>query len=180
MTNKLEVLKSNIYPMTVHTWKIEEEGDWLIVTSSSKANGKNKYRFVKEEGFLFFYNGMDAKYCYFRSKKFQEFLGSHKIRGVKKEDPNKIYNLIKYKGGDCTKIEKIETDGGYESLMYKSHNFGHPEGSHLVGNCCFDSNETVKISKATYSILRDQSGWGTLITLKTPMSLSLPEAKEIL
>ena len=52
MTNKLEVLKSNIYPMTVHTWKIEEEGDWLIVTSSSKANGKNKYRFVKEEGFL--------------------------------------------------------------------------------------------------------------------------------
>ena len=180
MTNKLEILKSNIYPMTVHTWKIEEEGDWLIVTSSSRANGQNKYRFVKEEGFIFFFNGISEKYCYFRSKKFQEFLVANKLRGVKKEDPNRIYALRKYKGGDSTCIEKIETDGRYESIGHESYNFGHPEGSHLVGNCCFDSNETVKISKATYSILRDQSGWGTLITLKTPMSLSLPEAKEIL
>lgn len=171
MTNRLEILKDNVCPMKVHTWTVEKKGRLLIVTSTSKASGKDVYSFIEEPGTLFLYNGNSSKYAYFRQKWFQEWMDRNKLRKVVNENPNREYSLRNYISGNNKILERLETDGESEQTFYGNNNFGYPEGHHLVGNACCDQDERISVTKASYTIIRNlTNGWGVLHSHK-PMKL---------
>jgi len=171
MTNRIEILKGNVYPMKVHTWTIEKKGRFIVATSTSKASGKDVYSFIEEPGSLFLYNGSSSKYAYFRQKSFQEWMDRNKLRKIVKESPNREFHLRNYISGNNKIVERLETDGEAEQTFYGNNNFGYPEGHYLVGNACCDQDEIISVTKASYTIIRDLTdGWGVLYSHK-PMKL---------
>jgi len=153
-TRRVRITKTTAFPFQVHTWDVSKEGTNIVVRSYSKAEGKDIYTFPFKEGTLSFYNGFDRKYCYFRSKEFQEFLSKYGLTTVRHIDPNRIYFVKSHNSGYGSYEYEIQTDGEVE----KDRLGGKFDGME-VPNACYSNEYMLNVKNATWVILKQRTDY---------------------
>ena len=168
------------FPVQIGTWTVSLSSDKqkLIVVSTSKASGKNKYVFPFKEGRFGFYNGTGKKYCYFREKEFSDFLEKYGLTKVIKENPNRKFELRwRSEGRFLDPITHCcSSDGTVERII-------DGYGSYYNGDLAnYDYMFCYKVTNATWVVLATRNNKGDhrsfsriLYTLQNPMGLELPE-----
>jgi hypothetical protein len=180
-TRSLTINAETQFPSTIHTWTVTKSGNQIVAKSSSRAKGKDEYRFPFKEGVLFFYNGNDKKYAYFRSSEFQEFFAKHGISAVKREDPNQTFSVRSHNGGAGHIGYSIRTDG---EVREERTGGQYDNVDYEIGNACYDSKYLLHVTGATWVILststhyRDNhSSASVLYTLQRVEELEIPAAE---
>ena len=106
------------FPKTVHSWTIKKEGNFLIVTTTSKANGANnsRWKFPLKKGSLYFYNGTGNAYVYFRERAFEQALEMLGVDRVEKFEGDMEVAFKSYtEGWGRFKKNLLATDGYIET-----------------------------------------------------------------
>ena len=177
-TLSITISENVVFPVAVHSWTVTKIDHHLIATSSSKASGKNVYRFPFKDGTLFLYNGNAKKYAYFRDMGFQNFLLRHGITAVKREDPNQSYSVRSHEGGNGRIGYALRTDG----VVKTERTGGLWDNMKDIGNACYDSSYLLHVSGASWVIVStfnhcfdNHSSAAVLYTLKRVEDLVIPK-----
>jgi hypothetical protein len=167
---KLSAYEETGRRLTVHTWTISVIGTKIRIESTSRAGGVSAPSFIPlRDGKIFLVNTTDNHYFYFRESRFQEWMEARGIRAIKKENPNQAYSLEDYfwTNQQGRENQTIETDGVTEQLL--SDWKETPRGS-----SCWWNNKSVKVTGATYVIVRGMRTTILYTEQKNVMSLQIP------
>ncbi|MFX0202614.1 MAG: hypothetical protein ACFFCW_41450 [Candidatus Hodarchaeota archaeon] len=151
MTRSLKINSETQFPQSIHTWDIGKKENKIIVKSRSNASGSGYYEFPFKEGTLYLHNSSCNKYAYFRTLEFQEFLKKNELTGIKKTDPNTVYDGHNRDGGHGFCSFSIKTDGDIISERIGG-DFDHLDPNE-IGNRCYSSRYRIEVKNATFAII---------------------------
>ena len=162
--------------LQVHTWDLSITGDVILAHTNSKASVIKDFKFPLQDGTLYFYNGMDTAYAYFRTAKFKNFLKANQINSVVRADANMDVAVGHcYNAYESSSI-RVKTDGKVDDITQVD--FGRTEEwqSSNSGTQASEGYNTVKVSDASWLIVEEKKNGRThrtLYTLEDIYSLNL-------
>jgi len=109
-TDSFEYTKAS--PLKVDGWLIwRGVNDNLVVMPENRRQNERYYQFEFADGFVFLVNKPKARYAYFHTVKFQEFLERYGIHRVQYKDPNGEYQGRNDVYQNTVSIFRFATDG---------------------------------------------------------------------
>jgi len=166
-TRKVNVTGDTKFPFSIWSWEVyllvkDTLNRYIVAIPESRAVRKGT-AFVfpfTEPGWLCVYNGTDNAYAYWRSEKYEEWLGQQKIDKIEMLQNNSFYQRIHQEfDGNNKSVTHYVTDGRIE-IQKETLSEEEKKRQASWGNCCFDFFENITIQDATWIIEESWSNNG--------------------